>query len=73
MKKAIEKDSEEWKIFQRIYKFYSDYAIPEEVDEYWDSVVKEIGEIEKQFDNPLAGRLAVAVAKALQDIAKGEK
>ena len=73
MKKAIEKDSEEWKIFQRIYKFYQDYAIPEEVDEYWDSVVKEIGEIEKQFDSPLAERLAVAVAKALQDIAKGEK
>ena len=73
MKKEIERDSEEWKIFNRIWKFYQDYAIPENKDDYWESIVKEISKIEKEYNHPLANWLAYGVAKALNDIMKGEK
>ena len=74
MKKTIEKDSEEWKAFQDVWRFYQDFAIPEDKEEYWEALVKAMKDIEvKHNNNPLANWLAWGVAKALDDIAKGEK
>ena len=73
MRKEIQKDSEEWKAFREAWDFFQDYAIPEEKDEYWEAVVNTMGEIERKYKTPLAKWLAYGVAKALNEIAKGEK
>lgn len=72
MKKTIEKGSEEWKAFTTVWEFYQRFAIPENKDNYWEELVKEMSRIEKEFNTPLAKWLAYGVAKALNDIAKGE-
>jgi len=73
MKRTIEKGSDEWKAFTRAWQFYQDYAIPENNDEYWENVVQTMSEIEREYKTPLAKWLAYGVAKALDEMAKGEK
>jgi len=73
MKKEIKKDSEEWKVFREIWQMYQDFAIPEEDDKYWEELVKEVNRMEKTHETPVAKWLAYGVAKALNEIAKGEK
>lgn len=74
MKKEIKKDSKEWEIFKEIWELYQRFAIPENNEQYWGDIVKALKDIEIKYDhNPLADQLALGVAKALNDIAKGEK
>lgn len=74
MRKEIQKDSKEWEIFREIWELYQQFAIPEANNQYWDDLVKALKDIEIKYNkNPLADHLALGVAKALNDIAKGEK
>lgn len=73
MKKTIEKGSAEWKAFTAVWQLYQDFAIPEDNDEYWENLVKAMKEIEDKHNSILANHLALGVAKALNDIAKGGK
>lgn len=73
MRKEIEKGSEEWNAFTAVWQFYQDFAIPEDDEKYWDDLVKAMKEIETEHKHPLANWLAWGVAKALEDIAKGDK
>jgi len=74
MRKEIQKDSKEWHIFREIWDFYQNFAIPEDNDQYWDDMVKAMKDIEIKYGNdPLADRMALGVAEALNVIAKGEK
>lgn len=74
MRKDIQKDSKEWEIFREIWELYQRFAIPEESETYWEDLVKALKDIEIKYDkNPLADYLALGVAKALNEIAKGDK
>lgn len=73
MKKEIQKGSEEWRAFNRAWQFFQDFAIPDKDDGYWEAVVRTMSEIEKEYKTPLAKWLAYGVAKALNEIAKGEE
>lgn len=73
MRKAIEKGSAEWKAFTAVWELYQAFAIPEDNDEYWEELVKAMNKIEVEHNSILANYLALGVAKALNEIAKGEK
>ena len=73
MRKTIEKGSAEWKAFTAVWELYQQFGIPEENDEYWEELVKAMKKIEVEHNSILANHLALGVAKALRDIAKGEK
>lgn len=73
MKKEIQKGSAEWEAFVAIWKMYQDFAIPEDNDEYWENLVKTMKEIEVKHNSILANHLALGVAQALNEIAKGDK
>ena len=73
MRKEIQKGSEEWKAFTSAWQMFQDFAIPEDNDEYWENVVNTMNSMEKEYKTPLAKWLAYGVAKALNEIAKGEK
>lgn len=73
MKKEIQKGSDEWKSFTDVWQMFQNFAIPEEDDKYWEELVKEVNRMEQTHETPLAKWLAYGVAKALDEIAKGEK
>jgi len=73
MKKEIQKNSEEWKVFREVWDMYQRFAVPEDGENYWEELVREVNRIEKEYKTPLAKWLAYGVAKALNEIAKGEK
>lgn len=73
MRKEIQKGSEEWEAFTAVWKMYQDFAIPEDNDEYWENLTKAMREIEVKHNSILANHLALGVAKALNEIVKGEK
>ena len=70
MKKDIKKDDIEWKIFMDVWAKYKDYAIPEEDEEYWSNLLKDMGAISAKYQHPLALNLAWAVCKALEEVRK---
>lgn len=72
MKKTIEKGSADYKAFTAVWELYQQFGIPEKNEEYWNSLIKAIKDLEDANNNVLAKCLAAGVANALQRIAKGE-
>ena len=71
----FQKGSEEWMMFQDYYKLVQKYYIPEDTDEYWEEVVKEVDIFVKKYQAnvPLARNIALAFANTLEEELKKKK
>lgn len=54
----FKKDSEEFKIVNEFLLILQRYYLPEEKDEYWESLLKELNDYYKKYDTKLARGLA---------------
>jgi len=39
MRKKLEKQDKEWQMFSDYYKIYQDFYVPEDNDEYWNTLI----------------------------------
>ena len=63
----FEKGSKEWHMFQDYWKICQKFWLPEEKDEYWDAVVKEVGEFHKKYENIILSKeIALAFLGSLE-------
>ena len=71
----FQKGSEEWMMFQDYFKLVQDYYIPEDTDEYWEEVIREVDIFAKKYQGnvPLARGIALAFVTTLEEELKKKK
>lgn len=64
MRKVIAKGTDEFQMHADYFRLCEDFAIPEESDEYWESLIKAIDNFTKQYPFPLAQQMCFALTQA---------
>ena len=63
-----EKDNIGFKMFQDFLEVIKKYYIPEETDEYWESVIADMDSFAKKYASvPLARKIAMAFLKTMEE------
>ena len=67
MKKKLDKTTVEFEMMQEFWSIWQEYYIPEDSDEYWDSLTKRADQYEKKYDGDTAVYLMLAVLKDIEN------
>lgn len=71
----FEKNSPEWKMFRDLYQIIEKYWIPEDTDEYWNSVIDATDDFTAKYHqlHPMVVALAAGVVSGLELKSKMDK
>lgn len=59
MRKKLEKQDKDWQMFNDYYKIYQDFYVPEDNDEYWDTLIHVSCEFANKYDTPFARNIII--------------
>lgn len=68
--KVFGKDSEEWLMFREYWQLCQKYYIPEDDENYWNSLVKSIGMFNLKYKNDFANELTIAFFNTVEKMYK---
>lgn len=64
------KGSEEWMMFTEFWGICQKYWIPENTDEYWESLIDETNEFAEKYKGEFANKLAIAFIESMEKKSK---
>lgn len=65
--KRFGKDSIEWDLFQQFWRLCQKFWIPEDNDEYWNSMIKETNEFMKKYQSEIFSKeIGLAFIESLE-------
>lgn len=70
MRKKLEKQDKEWQMFNEYYKIYQDFYVPEDNDEYWDTLVDVSCEFANKYNTKFARNIIIEYIKSRERILK---
>lgn len=70
----FDKNADGWKMLQDYYILVQKYYIPEDTDEYWESVIAEMDKFAKKYSSvPLARKITMAFIQTLEEESKKQR
>ena len=73
MKKELKKGDTEYEIFNDYWKIVKEYNIPEDADEYWESLINACNTFCKKYDIQYARDIALAFMASRENMLKSFK
>ena len=70
MRKQLTKADAEFQMFSDYYKMYQDFYIPEENDNYWESLARAVDEFYNKYKTNIAKELALAYLDSREEAYK---
>lgn len=70
MRKQLTKADAEFQMFSDYYKMYQDFYIPEENDNYWESLARAVDEFYNKYKTNIAKELALAYLDSREELYK---
>ena len=73
MRKELKKGDMEYDLFNDYWKIVKEYNIPEDADEYWESLINAVNEFYKKYNSQYAKDLVLAFTASRETIWKSFK
>lgn len=73
MRKELKKGDMEYDLFNDYWKIVKEYNIPEDNDEYWESLISAVNEFYKKYNSQYAKDLVLAFTASRETIWKSFK
>ena len=73
MRKELKKGDMEYDLFNDYWKIVKEYNIPEDADEYWESLINAVNEFYKKYNSQYAKDLVLAFTTSRETIWKSFK
>lgn len=70
MRKKLEKQDKEWQMFNDYYKIYQDFYVPEDNDEYWETLVDVSCEFVNKYNTNFARNIIIEYMESRERILK---
>lgn len=70
MRKKLEKQDKEWQMFNDYYKIYQDFYVPEDNDEYWETLVDVSCEFANKYNTNFARNIIIEYMESRERILK---
>ena len=73
MRKELKKGDTEYDLFNDYWKIVKEYNIPEDADEYWESLISAVNEFYKKYNSQYAKDLVLAFTTSRENMWKSFK
>ena len=73
MRKELKKGDMEYDLFNDYWKIVKEYNIPEDADEYWESLISAVNEFYKKYNSQYAKDLVLAFTTSRENMWKSFK
>ena len=73
MRKELKKGDMEYDLFNDYWKIVKEYNIPEDADEYWESLINAVNEFYKKYNSQYAKDLVLAFTTSRENMWKSFK
>ena len=70
MRKKLEKQDKEWQMFNEYYKIYQDFYVPEDNDEYWETLIDVSCEFANKYNTNFARNIIIEYIESRERILK---